>query len=90
MVLPAAFDPTAISGNIAFVGIDLVPEADPRAALADLHEDFVSWDLDGFGVFEYPEPGRPAEIVNAQSMRALPLLVGGLLAGPRWWGWRWP
>jgi len=40
----------------------------------------LSWDTQGFPPDEYRGPVRPAEIVNVRSMRAVPLVVGGLLA----------
>jgi hypothetical protein len=80
MVLPAAaFDPERVASLLTFVGIDLAPGADGADVLTDLHEDFGS----GSDVppLEYHDPVRPAEIINVRSMRAAPLLVGGLLAG---------
>jgi putative ABC transport system permease protein len=38
-----------------------------------------SWDMLGAEPFRYPDPVRPAEIVNAESMRIVPMIVGGLL-----------
>jgi hypothetical protein len=79
MVVPLAFAPEAAS-LITFAGIDLAADADADAVFAALHDEFVTWDLVGTPPVEYREPVRPAEIVNVQSMRAIPLLVGGFLA----------
>jgi FtsX-like permease family len=81
MVLPAAFAPPGeLAGLFTFVGIDLAPEVPADAAYADLRDDFATWDHVGAPALEYREPVRPAEILNVQSMRAVPLVVGGLLA----------
>ena len=69
-----------VVGNMTFVGIDLVPGADPRAVHTELRDAILSWDTLGYPPFEYRGPVRPAEIVNVRSMRAVPLVVGGLLA----------
>jgi hypothetical protein len=80
MVLPVAVHPEA-AGLITFAGIDLAPDADPAAVFAELHDDMLTWDTLGAPPIEYRAPVRPAEIINVQSMRAVPLLVGGLLTG---------
>jgi ABC-type antimicrobial peptide transport system permease subunit len=72
-------DRQLLGSLLTFVGVDLAPGADERAALADLRsslEPEVNMEA-----VTYRAPVRPAEIVNARSMRAVPLLVGGLLAG---------
>jgi putative ABC transport system permease protein len=80
MVLPAsALDPTVASSLYTFVGMDLAPGADAGAILADLRD--VVGSTNGTAPMDHREPVRPAEIVNVRSMRAAPLLVGGLLAG---------
>ena len=78
MVLPATmFADSAVAG--AFVGVNFVDGTDRDAAIADLRPDFAAWGPPGFTT-TYDAPVRPAEIVNARTMRAVPLLVGGLLA----------
>ena len=80
MVLPAsALDPDVAAPLFTFVGMDLAPGADPAAVFADVRDDFGS--NDGTLPTDYRTPVRPAEIVSVRSMRAAPLLVGGLLAG---------
>jgi ABC-type antimicrobial peptide transport system permease subunit len=72
-------DRELLGSLLTFIGVDLAPGADERAALADLRsslEPEVNMEA-----VTYRAPVRPAEIVNARSMRAVPLLVGGLLAG---------
>jgi predicted lysophospholipase L1 biosynthesis ABC-type transport system permease subunit len=79
MVLPATMlDPAYASQLTTFVGVDLVEGADTGAALTTLRQEYPAWRADPFTV-DYSRPVRPAEIVNAQGMRAVPLLVGGLL-----------
>jgi hypothetical protein len=79
MLLPVTmFEAADLAEFVSFVGIDLVDGADPGEALGSLREDYPAWRTDPFTV-EYTEPVRPAEIINAQGMRTVPLLVGGLL-----------
>jgi hypothetical protein len=78
-LLPATFHEGA-AGLLTFVGVDLADDSAPRRTLGELHDTLPAWDAFGSPPVEYPEPVRPAEIVNVQSMRAVPLLVGGLLA----------
>jgi putative ABC transport system permease protein len=81
MVLPAGmFDPEMVAQQVTFVGMDLVGGADPRAVLDSLRPDIRSWAIQGDIPFTYPAAVRPPEIVNAASMRSVPLVVGGLLA----------
>ena len=81
MVLPAAmFDREAVAGGVAFVGLDLVPGADPVAVLRQLHPAFVSWSQAGDPPFPLAQPIRPPEVANAASMRSVPVLVAALLA----------
>jgi ABC-type antimicrobial peptide transport system permease subunit len=84
MVVPAdlfdANDPDAqaVDPLMTFVGVDLAPGRDPDAVAADLNGHFGSGS-DSLPI-DYAAPVRPAEIVSVRSMRAAPLLVGGLLA----------
>ncbi|MGH9187988.1 MAG: FtsX-like permease family protein [Acidimicrobiales bacterium] len=76
----ALFDPQFVGPIIGFVGLDLAPDVEPAAALADLDDDIERWNPARYPPFTYDEPVRPPEIVNVESMRAVPLVVGGLLA----------
>jgi hypothetical protein len=78
-VLPVdMFDPDAVATQLTFVGMHLVDGADAAAVARDLEAAFVS--ANGVPPIGYADPVRPPEIVDVQSMRAIPLLVGGLLA----------
>ena len=80
MVLPtSAIDPDVATPLYTFVGMDLAPGADAGAVFAGLRGVFGS--ANGSQPMDHREPVRPTEIVNVRSMRAAPLLVGGLLAG---------
>lgn len=68
-----------VLGTATFVGIDLVPDADVGAVFADLRDDFGLWEQNGWGTFDFGGPVRPAEIVDADRMQAVPLLAGVLL-----------
>lgn len=63
----------------AFVGIRLDPSADRDAVFADLRDDFLAWEGNGWPTFDYLDPVRPPEIVDADRMRSVPLLAGVLL-----------
>jgi hypothetical protein len=80
LLLPAAaLTPRMAPDMVTFLGIEVADGADPHAVAADLRDDFAVWDTVGFQTFDYTAPVRPAEIVNADAMRAVPLLVGLLL-----------
>lgn len=80
MLLPAAaFDARVVDGLVSFFGVELEDGVTPERALADLRDDFKSWDVNNYAPFTHAAPVRPAEIVDAESMRGVPLLVGGLL-----------
>ena len=74
---------TGVEGGsaISFIGLDLRDGADADAVLADLREEIRAWDVNGYSVFEYPSPVRPAEIIDARSMRSAPTVVAVLLVG---------
>jgi putative ABC transport system permease protein len=80
MVLPAAmFDADTINAMASFVGVHVADGARPAAVLTALRTDYPAWHADSFTV-DHLDPVRPAEIIDAQDMRSIPLLVGGLLA----------
>jgi hypothetical protein len=79
MVLPASMFPSdEIARLAAFVGIDLADGADEGGMLAALRPEYEAW---GLGIYsaEYQNPVRPAEIVDTEGVRSIPLLVGALL-----------
>jgi hypothetical protein len=79
MLMPAsALDADLVKGLFTFVGLEVRPGADPETVLAELRDDFRAWDRFGASL-GYTAPVRPAEIINVQSMRAVPVLVGGLV-----------
>src|SRR5690606_33033633 len=76
-VLPAAaVADDHLARLFTFVGVDLAPDAD-RDAVTDAVLGMAGTDDVPIA---YTQPVRPAEIIDARSMRAAPLLVGGLLA----------
>jgi putative ABC transport system permease protein len=81
MLLPvSALEPDAAASALSFIGIDLAAGAEPQPLLADIREEFPSWDrILGEAALEFTAPVRPPEIVNAESMQAVPVLVGVLL-----------
>ena len=79
LVTERLVDEDLVRESVAFVGIDLVPGADAGDALGDLRDDFDLWEQNDWGTFDYGEPVRPAEIVDADRMQAVPLLAGLLL-----------
>jgi putative ABC transport system permease protein len=79
MVMPAAMvDPGYLHSLVSFVGIKTTPGTDPRGTLTSIRRSYKRWGVDELSV-DVAQPIRPAEIVDAQSVRSIPLLVGGLL-----------
>ncbi len=66
----------SLLGLATFVGIDLTERADTPATRARLEQTFATLDLQGAPPNIYEQPVRPPEIVDASSMRAVPLAVG--------------
>lgn len=80
LLLPAAMlADSAVETAIGFIGIGLAPDADPDAVRRDLQDELAAWDTFFERPLLYAEPVRPSEIVDTRSMRAVPLVVGGLL-----------
>jgi hypothetical protein len=77
---PELVGPDGAGGLITFVGVDLVPGTDRVSVARDLRGAFPGWIAAGDFAIAHPQPVRPAEIVDAGSMRRVPLIVGGLLA----------
>ena len=72
------FQQDALTYLAAFVGIKVADGADRSATLTALRGDYPSWHADEFTV-DFASPIRPAEIIDVESVRSVPLLVGGLL-----------
>ncbi|HEY2331943.1 MAG TPA: FtsX-like permease family protein [Acidimicrobiales bacterium] len=80
MLVPEAMlDREQLPQLVSFVGIGLRPGTDRAAAFASLRAEFATWDDSELTTFDLAGPIRPAEIIDARSMRVSPLLVGGLL-----------
>jgi hypothetical protein len=79
LVPQAMLDPKQAPVLATFVGIKLQPDTDRGTALAELRSAFRSWDRKAIVTFDFADPVRPAEIIDARSMRNAPMLVGGLL-----------
>jgi hypothetical protein len=80
VVAPDAVGREAVEQGVTFVGLDLAPGARPPAVLDDLRGDLEDWAVEGDYTQVQPVPVRPPEIVDAERLGAVPLLVGGLLA----------
>jgi hypothetical protein len=79
MLLPtSALEPDVATQLFTFMGIEVAPGHDPEALVSDLEDLSLAWDTDGAPVV-LSAPVRPAEIINAQSMRLVPLAVAVLL-----------
>jgi hypothetical protein len=80
MLIPQAMiKQSAGTGTISFVGIEIEPAANRTAVLAALRRQSKAWVPPQSAVMLYTHPVRPAEILNARSIRSAPLVVGGLL-----------
>lgn len=81
IVLPASVaPPELVADNVTFVGVDLAPGVEADAFFRERGDSVASWDVAGSPPVEYATPVRPDEIVDAEAMRNVPLVVGGLLA----------
>ncbi|MEJ7799036.1 MAG: FtsX-like permease family protein [Ilumatobacter sp.] len=74
-----AFDTEFVSTLVSFVGIDVADDVSVDALRADLDDKFWSWETYD-RPRTLPDPVRPPEIMNARSIRTVPLLVGTLIA----------
>ena len=80
MLIPQAMlDRKQTPGLVTFIGIHLRPHTDQAATFTHLRRAFASWDPQAITTFDFARPVRPAEIIDARSMRISPMLVGGLL-----------
>jgi putative ABC transport system permease protein len=81
MLIPQAMiKKSTDTGTVSFVGIEIAPGADRKATVARIRHESGSWVPPNVAVARYANPVRPAEIIDAHSVRNAPLLVGGLLA----------
>jgi hypothetical protein len=79
MVMPGAMvDAGYLDTLVSFVGIKTTAGTDPTDTLASIRRSYKRWGVDDLRV-DVSQPIRPPEIVDAQSVRSIPLLVGGLL-----------
>jgi hypothetical protein len=81
LVPGSVLDPGYAAQLSSFVGVETASGADGRALLAELRPHMSATGLadeDAY-ILDYGEPVRPPEIVDAESMRRVPLVVGGLL-----------
>jgi hypothetical protein len=69
-----------LDDGVTFVGLHVADDADPTQVLEAISVDFEAWSVEGDPTFSYAEPVRPPEIIDASSMRAVPVVVGALLA----------
>jgi hypothetical protein len=69
-----------LNGLVTFVGVDLAPGIEADAIARHLRAAFPDWVEAGDFTIAYPDAVRPPEIVDADTMRLVPLVVGALLA----------
>jgi ABC-type antimicrobial peptide transport system permease subunit len=62
------------------VAIDLRPGVDRSRFLDSIADQMATWDESGGAPFVYPEAIRPATVANVAAMRAVPVLLAGMLA----------
>jgi hypothetical protein len=79
LIPEAMLDRKQLPTLVSFVGVALRPGADRGRAFSELEHGFSSWDPEAITNFDFSHPVRPAEIIDARSMRSSPMLVGGLL-----------
>ena len=76
----SAATPSEVAQSATFVGVDLTDGGDADALLGQMR----GWDTTGAEAIGYAEPVRPPEILDARSMRTVPVLivavVGAVLA----------
>jgi putative ABC transport system permease protein len=80
LISPAVLGTEVVDEIFTFVGIDLADGASPEGVLDAIRGDFPTWALFGDAAYDYADPVRPPEIIDAASMRTVPVLVGALLA----------
>ncbi len=79
MVMPAAMlDPDYVDLLTTFVGIKVTAGTNRNTTLHAIRRSYRRWGVDEYAI-DTSRPVRPPEIVDAASVRSIPLLVGGLL-----------
>lgn len=80
MLIPQAMiKKSTDTGTVSFVGVTIEPNASRAAVLALVGRESSGWVPPNTAIARFTKPVRPAEIINARSLRRAPLLVGGLL-----------
>jgi hypothetical protein len=74
----AMIEPAAVSDIATFVGVDLVDEASKNDVRSDLLVQMRRWDTLAPPAIEYADPVRPPEIIDARSMRAVPVFIASV------------
>ena len=72
----SAATPSEVAQSATFVGVDLADGSDDDAVLGQMR----SWDTTGAEAIGYAEPVRPPEILDARSMRAVPVVIVAVVA----------
>jgi hypothetical protein len=67
----SAATPSEVAQSATFVGVDLTDGGDADALLGQMR----GWDTTGAEAIGYAEPVRPPEILDARSMRTVPVLI---------------
>jgi ABC-type antimicrobial peptide transport system permease subunit len=80
LVASEVFGSDVVDEIFTFIGADLAEGASAEAVLDSIRDDFPTWALFGDAAYDYADPVRPPEIIDAESMRTVPVVVGGLLA----------
>lgn len=80
--VPLGLDPTdpELESPATLTGIRLRSGIDPKKYVETLHSALRRWDVFGASPEVYTAAVRPPEIINADSMQAAPLVLGGVLA----------
>ena len=77
----AGVPPGTLAGTLGtFLVLDVAAGTDAGALLAELEDEFSTWDVNGSPVFGFPGAVRPPEIADVAAMRSAPAVLAGLLA----------
>lgn len=81
VVSPEVIGREHLERSLTFVGLDLADGADAAAVVTEVRDALASsWDFGDDLTRTYDRAVRPPEIVDADAVRRVPLVVGGLLA----------